>query len=164
MSQQVQQRAQFKQNPRNASARRDPPPRRIDRQASWGAIKNADPAKKYVWVYKASQHGGIGYYENMGYEVEVIREGGPTCVAQRKARNEGQPVEFMDNVLMSIDKAVAEEDEAAGQLEVDELERRIIAPGGGVDTLRGIQGLRGRDGGSVLSYENKTSAPQAELE
>lgn len=117
-----------------------------------------------MWVYKASQHGGIGYYENMGYEVELVRPDGPTCVAQRKARNEGQPVEFMDNVLMSIDKAIADEDEAAGQLEVDELEKRIIAPGGGVDTLRGIQGLRGRDGAAVLSYENKTSAPQSELE
>ena len=164
MFQPGQQRQTQKQNPRNASARRDPPPRRIDRQASWGAIKGGDPTKHYVWVYKASQHGGIGYYENMGYEVEVVREGGPTCIAQRKARSEGQPVEFMDNVLMSIDKALLEEDYQAGQAEVDEMERRIIAPGGGVDTLRGVQGLRGRDGSAVLSFENKTSAPQVEVE
>lgn len=150
-------------NPRNASARRDPPPRRIERRQD-SAIKNADPEKKYVWVYKASQFGGIGYYENMGYEVEMQRDGGPMSVSARKARHEGQPVEFGDAVLMSIDKAIAEEDEAAGQLEIDEMERRIIAPGGGVDSLRGVHGVRGRDGNATLFFENKTSAPQSELE
>jgi hypothetical protein len=151
-------------NPRNASARRDPPPRRVDRTAAWGAIKNSDPTKKYVWVYKASQHGGIGYYENMGYEVEMQRTDGPFCVAARKGVREGQPVEFMDNVLMSIDIAEAQLDYEAGQAEVDELESRIIRASGGVDTLRGIQGVRGRDGSPVLSFENKTSGPQVELE
>jgi hypothetical protein len=153
-----------RQNPRNASARKDPPPRRVDRTAAWGAINNADPTKKYVWVYKASQHGGIGYYENMGYDVEIQRADGPFCVAARKGVREGQPVEFMDNVLMSIDKELEAQDYAAGQAEVDELESRIIKASGGVDTLRGIQGVRGRDGSPVLSFENKTSGLQVELE
>lgn len=157
------QRQAQKQNPRNAGARRDPPPRRIERRQD-SAITNADPTKKYVWVYKASQFGGIGYYENMGYEVEYQREDGPMSVSARKKRTEGQPVEFGDAVLMSIDKAIADEDDAAGQLEIDEMEKRILAPGGGVDTLRGIHGIRGREGNAVLGFENKTKAPEVELE
>lgn len=153
-----------KQNPRNAGPRRDPAPRRPDRTAAWGAIKNSDPTREYVWVYKASAHGGIGYYENLGYDIEVTRSGGPRCMSARKDVPEGSPVEFMDNVLMSISKELKQQDYEAGQAEVDEMEARIISKGGGVDSLRGINGIRGRDGAPVLGFENKTTGPQAELE
>lgn len=156
--------AATRQNPRNAGPRRDPAPRRVDRSAAWGGIKNADPEKDYVWVYKASAHGGVGYYENLGYDVETVRSNGVKSLSARKNVAEGQPIEFMDNVLMSRPKALSQEDYEAGQAEVDEMEARIISKGGGVDSLRGISGIRGRDGAPVLGFENKTTGPQAELE
>ena len=76
----------------------------------------------------------------------------------------GQPVEWKSNVLMSISKAELAEIEAQGQAETDELESRILSKGGGVDSLRGINGIRGRDGTPVLGLENKTGGTQVELE
>jgi hypothetical protein len=103
--------------------------------------------------------GGVGYYENLGYDVEVKRPGGVCCVSLRKGMvGEGQPIEWQDNVLMSIDKAILAEQEAAAQLDVDALERRILSPGGVVDGLRGINGTRARDNSAAISLENETTA------
>lgn len=138
-------------------ARKDPPTRPVDRSIQQGSIKNADPSKHYVWAYKVGV-GGVGYYENLGYDVEVKRPGGVHCVSLRKGMvGEGQPIEWQDNVLMSIDKSVLAEQEALAQQDVDALERRILSPGGVVDGLRGINGTRGRDNSAAISLENETS-------
>ncbi len=139
------------------SARKDPPTRAVDRSLQQGAIKGGDPTKHYVWAYKVGV-GGVGYYENLGYDVEIKRPGGPFCVSLRKTGGEGQPIEWFDNILMSIDKSALAEQEAVAQLEVDALERRILSPGGVVDGLRGISGTRGRDNSAAISLENETTA------
>ncbi len=144
------------------SARKDPPRAPVDRSLQQGAIKGGDPAKHYVWAYKVGQ-GGVGYYENLGYDVEIKRPGGPFCISLRKGVGDGQPIEWMDNTLMSIDKTVLAEQEAAAQLEVDALERRILSPGGVVDGLRGIAGTRGRDNSAAISLENETTAESVML-
>ena len=142
---------------RGPAVRKDPAPRPVDRRLQQGAIKNADPSKHYVWAYKVGL-GGVGYYENLGYDVEVKRPGGVHCVSLRKGQvGEGQPIEWQDNVLMSIDKSALAEQEAAAQLEVDALERRILSPGGVVDGLRGISGTRARDNSAAISMVNETT-------
>lgn len=144
------------------SARKDPPARAVDRSLQQGAIKGGDPSKHYVWAYKVGL-GGVGYYENIGYDVEIKRPGGPFCVSMRKSVGDGQPIEWQDNVLMSIDKEELAEQEAAAQLEVDALERRILSPGGVVDGLRGINGTRGRSNEAAISLVNETTANQTVL-
>lgn len=137
----------------------------MDLSTNDGSILGADPEKSYVWAYKASD--AIGFYENRGYEVETIRADGSgprSNVSRKKGLVPGNPVEWNSNVLMSISKAELAEIEAQGQAEVDDLESRILSKGGGVDSLRGISGIRGRDGAPVLGLENKTSGTQVELE
>lgn len=142
---------------RGPAVRKDPPQRPVDRSLQQGGIKNADPSKHYVWAYKVGL-GGVGYYENLGYDVEVKRPGGVHCVSLRKGQvGEGQPIEWQDNVLMSIDKSALAEQEALAQADVDALERRILSPGGVVDGLRGISGTRARDGSAAISMVNETS-------
>lgn len=127
------------------------------------AIIGGDPKKRYVWAYKVGE--SIGFYENRGYEIELTSPDGPrSAVARKKGVAMGQPVEWNSNVLMSIDADEQAEYEAAGQAHVDQLESRIISKGGGVDNLRGISGLRGRDNQPILSLENKTQATTVEIE
>jgi hypothetical protein len=144
------------------SARKDPPRAAVDRSLQQGAIKGGDPTKHYVWAYKVGL-GGVGYYENLGYEVEIKRPGGPFCVSLRKGLGDGQPIEWQDNVLMSIEKTILAEQEAIAQLEVDALERRILSPGGVVDGLRGISGTRARDNSAAISLENETTGESVML-
>jgi hypothetical protein len=145
------------------SVRRDPAPRRVDRTIGQFAIKGADPTKSYVWAYKVGD--AVGYYENLGYEVVLHAEDGPHAITARKRSTKpGEPVESFGQLLMSIDKTELAEMEAERQAEVDQMEARIISKGGGVDSLRGIHGVRGRDGSPVLGFENKTTAPVTELE
>lgn len=147
------------------SSRVDPAPRRVDHSSyENSAILNADPKKRYVWAYKAGE--AIGFYENRGYEIETLTADGPrSAVSRKKGLAMGTPVEWNSNVLMSIDAAEQAEYEAAGQAHVDQLESRIISKvGGGVDNLRGINGLRGRDNQPVLSLENGTHATTVEIE
>lgn len=146
------------------STRKDPAKARVDRSLQMGGIKNNDPSKKYVWAYKASQYGGVGYYENLGYDIEVVRDGGPYCVSVRKNIANGSPIEWMDNVLMSISLADIAEIEAEGQRDADDMDARILSKSSVVDGLRGISGIRGRDHSPVMSLENGTSGPQVELE
>lgn len=146
------------------NSRVDPAKARVDHSTyENSAILNADPKKRYVWAYKASE--AIGFYENRGYEIETLTADGPrSAVSRKKGLTMGTPVEWNSNVLMSIDAAEQAEYEAAGQAHVDQLESRIISKGGGVDNLRGISGIRGRDNTPVLSLENRTQATTVEIE
>lgn len=145
-----------------SSERKDPQTRAVDRSLQQGGIKGGDPSKHYVWAYKVGV-GGIGFYENLGYDIEVKRPVGPYCVSLRRSAGDGQPIEWQDNVLMSIDKEILAEREAEAQLEVDAVERKILSPGGAVDGLRGITGTRGRGNGAAIAFENETSANSIEL-
>jgi hypothetical protein len=138
------------------SARKDPPPREVDRSLQQGQIRGGDPSKHYVWAYKVGL-GGVGYYENLGYDIEVKRPGGPYCTSLRKSVGDGSPIEWQDNLLMSIDKTELAEQEAIAQLEVDATERRILSPSSVVDGLRGIQGTRSRSNGAAISLVNETT-------
>ena len=139
-----------------ASARKDPPTRAVDRSLQQGQIRGGDPTKHYVWAYKVGL-GGVGYYENLGYDIEVKRPGGPYCTSLRKSAGDGSPIEWQDNLLMSIDKTELAEQEAIAQLEVDATERRILSPSSVVDGLRGIQGTRSRSNGAAISLVNETT-------
>jgi len=139
-----------------ATARKDPPPREVDRSLQQGQIRGGDPSKHYVWAYKVGL-GGVGYYENLGYDIEVKRPGGPYCTSLRKSIGDGSPIEWQDNLLMSIDKTELAEQEAIAQLEVDAMERRILSPSSVVDGLRGIQGTRSRSNGAAISLVNETT-------
>lgn len=137
--------------------------KRVDSTLNQGALKNADPAKKYVWVNKVDQLGGIGYYENLGYDIVLKREGGPTCATSRKGAPDGSPVEFMGHVLMEIEKEVADAAAEEGMGSVYALQRRILGPGAG-EKLDDIKGIKGRDHSRVLGLENKTSDLETEVE
>lgn len=90
-----------------AAQRKDPTPRHADGGA-WGShIKNADPNRKYVWVYEAAQEMGPEFYEELGYHRETYAPSGPRPVAGKT----GKPGDFVvmrGYVLMSIDRAEAE--------------------------------------------------------
>lgn len=151
-------------SPRNAGTRRDPRPRRVDAMEKAGQFKQLDPKRHYVAVYKAAEENGIGEYEERGYVVELVRADGPRSITGTKTRGEGQPVEYRGHVLMSIEREELAAQEAQGQAEADALERRIIRRDGMVDHMRGIHGLRGRDGTPVVSLENDTKALEQEIE
>lgn len=128
-----------------------------------GQFKGLDPTRHYVAVYKATEEGGIGDYEDRGYTVERARPNGPRSISQRKERGEGDTIEYRGHVLMSIALSEKAEMEAESQSEADAIERRIIKRDGMKDLMRGINGLRGRSGSPVLGLENETEAPQEEL-
>lgn len=150
---------------KKSHSRVDPAKARVDHSTyENSAILNGDPKKSYVWAYKASE--AIGFYENRGYEIVMRTADGPrSAVARKKNVTMGVPVEWNDNVLMAIDASELAEYTAAGQAHVDELESRIISKGGGVDNLRGINGIRSRhDNSPILSLENKTQHTTVEIE
>lgn len=135
---------------RQQTARKDPTP---EPELGMGdftdafKIKNADPAKKYNWVPLAIKANGPGvdYYERIeGWDVEILREGGPRPLGVRlKPADVGKEIVVMDNVLMSIDKTTWDKRRAKGQAAADVLERRIIRRRGQADRMRGIGNIHG---------------------
>jgi hypothetical protein len=145
-----------KVRPNATKKRKDPRARHVEGVRN--RLVNPDPNKKYVWAFKGNAEYGPEDYENMGYNQEVYRKGGVTC--SMKTSKEGQPVEWMDHILMSIDKDGADyiEDYGlngdSGQYRADEIEDYIIdKKRGGVDRLRGQHGMH---------IENETEAPVEE--
>jgi hypothetical protein len=134
-----------KVRPNATKKRQDPRSRHVEGVRN--RLINPDPNKKYVWAFKLTPEYGPEEYENMGYEKEIYRKGGVTC--SMKTGREGQPVEWMDHILMSIDKDLADDIEQnglygdSGQTRADEIEDYILdKERGGVDKLRGIHGVR----------------------
>jgi hypothetical protein len=135
-------------------------------------LKGLDPSRHYVRVYKAAQYQGIEFYEDLGFEVERVRTGGPELPggAYRK-RQEGDAIEYQDHVLMSCSLERWKEIEQAGpdgdggQLAADALEDRIIDKSKGVeDPLRGMHGIRGRQNPRVIYTQNSTSEAEPETD
>jgi hypothetical protein len=139
-----------------ATKRSDPRSRHVEGVRN--ALVNPDPNKKYVWAFKGSPEYGPEEYENMGYNVEEYRKGGVTC--SMRTSKEGQPVEWMDNVLMSIDKERADDIEQyglygdSGQCRADEIEDKVVRERGGVDKLRGLHGMRVTNSTEPLEEES----------
>ena len=124
-----------------------------------GEVLNKDPHKHYVWVYKVGDQ--IGAYENRGYDIELTRPDGPRAAIQRKNKSNDLPVEWKDNVLMSIDLELHEEMVARGQAKADLIERRIVDQEGAADFSRGLG--RNRYGRPIVDMVNETGASEQEL-
>jgi len=145
---------------KQATRRRDPKPRHIDGSAPWTRLKNRDPDKHYVLVYAGdgAEH-GVDYYHSIGYEVVEQEASGPSLTAGRTTAP-GQPVSMRGHILMACTKARHDEilsygpDGDSGQVEADDIERRIVDRESGRDLLRGLHGPRG------LSAQVETQGPE----
>lgn len=69
-------------------------------------LKNRDKGRFYVWVFKGDK-GAMGMYQAAGYKIEEMSEDGVRPVGGVSVPN-GQPIEFMDHVLMSVDNETQE--------------------------------------------------------
>ena len=127
------------------TGRADPKRRRRDGASDRWGLKNQDPERKYVWVYKNTEEQGIEYYEGLGYELERSQPGasGLRCNAGRTVKD-GQLLENGGYVLMSIHKEDYEDivkfgpEGKTGQDWWDKMEAKIINPKGGMDPARGM--------------------------
>lgn len=135
----------------------DPKSRPIDGLAGMVALENQDPDRVYCWV---PEHGNYdrGYYESLGYELETLREGGVRPMRLGSSKLGGPIKQLNGMLLMSCNKAIRAEFDAAGQLDMDALEERIYDKsfprsqvlGAGIST-------RGASGDEVLMFENETT-------
>lgn len=128
----------------------------MDGLAGMVSLQDQDPDRWYVW---APEHGtyDAGYYESLGYEKVILREGGvrPMRLGQSKP---GGPIRQLGQILMSCAKADREELDRAGQDDMDLLESRIYDkrfPKSQVQQA-GIS-TRGTSGDEVLLFENETT-------
>lgn len=90
--------------PRRGNLRKDPEPQAV---VGYDPMKvevlDADPEREYVLALDAEIHGtGVGYYEALGYDVEVLREGGPRVRGSRAKM--GEPIQYLGHALMSCSK------------------------------------------------------------
>jgi hypothetical protein len=115
---------------RRASTRRKDPQSRDARGLVFGGLLNHDPNRKYVRVPKSGRF-GVEYYEFLGYEIETKREGGPRFAGIKTAQD-GEPVSYLDTVLMSMSLEQWQEldqhghDGSRGQAYADIIEERIL--------------------------------------
>jgi hypothetical protein len=133
---------------KRAEARKDPEPDFGSGDFSDAfRVKNADPTKKYLWVYTGIKANGPGvdYYDRIeGWDVEMLSEVGPRPAGTRiRPSDVGKEIVVLDHVLMSIDKKTWEARRAKGQAKADVLDRKIIRRRGQVDRMRGIGNLHG---------------------
>lgn len=125
------------------TGRSDPKRRRRDGASDRWGLRNQDPERKYVWVFKNTDEQGVEYYEGLGYDLE---RSGPSAVkvTAGKTVKDGQVIENGGYVLMSIHKEDYEDiikfgpDGRSGQNQFDEIEKKIINPKGGIDPARGM--------------------------
>lgn len=130
----------------------DPVSRPLDGALPWTEIKGKDPARYYVLVnermggefdvsYYAGLAEGIGVPSTDGYQVEIVREGGPRFSAGGGER--GEPIRWRGMILMSCPKSFKElleevgDDGHSGQRSADERDRQYKRKGA-YDDLRGI--------------------------
>lgn len=116
---------------RPASAkRRVDPESRNPRGVEYGGLVNENPDRKYVRANKVG-HYNVEFYEWLGYEVERRTEHG-VKFAGLKTAEMGEPITYMDTVLMSISLEEWEKlqqygpNGQSGQQLADIIEDRII--------------------------------------
>lgn len=145
------------------SVRIDPPQRPIDGGIPYFNVKDKNPDREYIWVYKAAgQDFNVEHYEYLGWEIECYRADGPRPAIMTVGKVEklnGQPIEVRGNVLMSIAKERHEEivehgdDGISGQKAADVMERRLLDRTKHVkDAMRGIN-PRLRDAGFGVEFD-----------
>lgn len=129
--------------PVKAGTRKDPAPQPvIGFDPMKIVISNQDPDKTYILAYQAQIHGsGATYYEALGYDVELRREGGPMIMGAKCKM--GEPIEYLGHVLMSVSNERRAEIElhgvggGGGQLRADQVEDMMIDKRFQRDTFRG---------------------------
>jgi hypothetical protein len=99
---------------KNSQARKDPERRFHDVTAPYNRLKNRDPDRHYVYVHKACNELNPEYYESLGYEVELSREGGPKPTFGGASMLNGSTIEHRGHVLMSISKEAKAELDRVG--------------------------------------------------
>ncbi len=140
------------------AVRKDPAPRPINSGSPYFELTNPDPERRYVWVYKAAEEHGVEYYEGIGYEPVLYREG---CVKARvgKSLKVGQQVESRGHILMQTTAERAKEifeygdDGQSGQRAADEIERRMFQTKKAIADLSRRVELRSKEGGQYFSFE-----------
>lgn len=155
--------------------RRDPVRRPNDGVSPLARLTHTDPNKKYVWVNTNDQLAGVDYYLSIGYEVEMRREDGPKQVGlgrnpfRKLQGSEESYLMFQGNVLMSCDRAVADDielngpDGTSGQVFWDTIEKRLTGRDHAKKLLRDVPGIIGRSGDPIIHVENETSAQEADI-
>lgn len=152
--------ASSKANPKSSN-RADPSRRPVEGNQGRGRFRGLDPGRHYVIVNQASPDFGVSYYQDIGYDIEVVRESGPKPIhTSTRKPSTGDAIEGRGGVLMSCtNERYAEIEEfgaegGSGQRSVTEIERRFKLKRGN-DPLRGM-GVRGADGSNFLSVKNMT--------
>ena len=144
---------------KKTSVRKDPAPRPINSGSPYFELSNADPERRYVWVFKAAAEMGVDYYEGLGYEPVQYTPGG---VKSRvgKALKPGDYVESRGHVLMQTTKERAQEiyefgeDGVSGQRAADEIERRMFQTKKAIAELARRTQMRSQEtGGQYFSFE-----------
>lgn len=135
------------------SKRADIPSRPTDGDLRRDRVKNKDPERDYVFVDPRLEQFGVGDYMSLGYAVEKRRAGGPRPEIEPPDVVDGAEIRQMGTVLMSRSKAVGQREFKAQQDYADEIDKKILKPGG-VDGLRGLSGYIGvRNTSSTLERD-----------
>lgn len=117
--------------------RLDPVLRAADGRNRYDKIGGKDPNRHYVLTNPNDEQTGTAHYENeLGYQVETVRAGGPSTAASRNA-TPGAKVTSGGQVLVSCPLEEFQAREAEGQALSGALERRILKDGGVEDGMRG---------------------------
>ena len=130
--------------------RRDPARRRSDNAGNLTRLNDADKNYVYCLVSLKAEEFGVDYYEQLGYEKCVRKEGAPYVASAPNASKPGEHVLYRGHVLMRIKKALHEAldrdgpDGETGQRFVDQLEGRFVDRNlvAGEDPMRGIVASR----------------------
>jgi hypothetical protein len=124
-------------------------------------IRNRDPKRHYVLVYKADHDLGIPHYQALGYEMERVREGGVSLPMM--STTDGDVIEQRGHVLMSCPIEVLQARFKQEQASFDAIERRIVRNTSGVDGLRGISKQVLAEGSLRFENETKEARPEPAL-
>jgi hypothetical protein len=149
-----------KARPKKKSIRKDPKPRQVDGGVGWTRLRNRDPNKHYVYVNSNDANMGPDYYEDMGYVVETLEEGGVRPASARTVKNMGDEIEMRGHLLMSCSNERHREIQQKGAdgdsgWDLSELyEQQMIGKRGGTDLFRGIHRM-GAENGFALQIENE---------
>ncbi len=119
-----------------ARKRIDPVSRTASGVRPWDRIRNQDPTRHYVLANPNDNDTGVAYYLGLGYEVERWRKDGPVPLVAHTLKD-GDEITVKGQVLMSISNDDHLKIDEEGRAYVDELERKMVKPGG-VDGLRGL--------------------------
>lgn len=149
-----------------AKLRNDPPPRAFDgNQDVLIELVNRDPAMHYCWVAqsRSSMVSGLANYRARGYRTVAYRKGGVCPRGMEQDLREGQPIEYLDTVLMECPLEAFEAANAYGQKIADKREGQMIdRTRGPRDPMRGIAGLIGRQRAEQTVSVRETSGDDNE--